>query len=93
MTDRLISADALYKRYQDMCMGVACNACPFLDLQNGCKIENLIDSAPTVEAEPIVRCRDCKWYRENEAYCWEWVTWSNPDDFCSRGERKDEVEE
>lgn len=52
----------------------------------------------TQAKEDIVRCKDCK-YKDTdkcplaEICNWEWVTWSNADDYCSRGERKDEVEE
>ena len=62
-----------------------------------------IDEAPTVDAVKIVRCKDCKHYRpqkksahwENRAnYCNRIVTIKvQPDDFCSYGERKEEVSE
>ena len=58
-----------------------------------------IKNAPTVDAVPVVRCRDCKHYKpqkksahwENRAnYCNRVVTIKmQPDDFCSYGERKD----
>lgn len=58
-----------------------------------------IKNAPTVDAVPIVRCKDCKHYRpqkksahwENRAnYCNRIVTIKiQPYDFCSYGERKD----
>ena len=60
-----------------------------------------IDIAPTVDAAEIVRCRDCKHYMpqkksahwENRAnYCNRIVTIkTQPYDFCSYGERKNEV--
>ena len=62
-----------------------------------------IDIAPTVNAVEIVRCRDCKHYMpqkksahwENRAnYCNRIVTIkTQPYDFCSYGERKNEVSE
>ena len=62
-----------------------------------------IDIAPTVDAVEIVRCRDCKHYMpqkksahwENRAnYCNRIVTIkTQPYDFCSYGERKNEVDE
>ena len=62
-----------------------------------------IDIAPTVDAMEIVRCRDCKHYMpqkksahwENRAnYCNRIVTIkTQPYDFCSYGERKNEVDE
>ena len=46
-----------------------------------------IDKAPTIDAVPVVRCKDCKYFKtrlcENE---------DNHDDwFCADGERKGEV--
>lgn len=60
---------------------------------------------PVVDMVAVVRCRDCKWYREGEhfaptKFCFrlkdkggEEIGYNfAPDDFCSRGERK-EIEE
>lgn len=52
--------------------------------------------APTIDAVPVVRCKDCKWYQDNTSwenvidYC-KWISTETPDedDFCSCGERKD----
>lgn len=44
-----------------------------------------IDKAPTVDAVPVVRCRDC---RKFKTYGCRMVA-SGYDDFCSYGERKD----
>src|SRR5574344_52923 len=59
----------------------------------------ILREAPTVDAVPVVRCKDCKHYRpqkksahwENRAnYCNRIVTIkTRPYDFCSYGERKD----
>ena len=55
----------------------------------------------TSEAEIVVRCRECKWYTQfrnivgglfPEGECEGWG-FTKPNDFCSRGERKDEVTE
>lgn len=60
-----------------------------------------INDAPTVDAVPVVRCKDCKYYRE-DGDCWhEWdndgriyyqsvINEPNPDDYCSWAERKEE---
>lgn len=41
--------------------------------------------------EPIVRCRDCKYYTDDEVeyrhYCNEWCGQVKPDGFCAWGER------
>ena len=66
------------------------------------RIQMLIAYAPSVDAIPVVRCKDCKYYRnhpnglcylhtepkENErGYSGEAVC-VEPDDFCSYGERR-----
>lgn len=50
--------------------------------------------APTIDAVPVVRCKDCLWYApfdEQEPYACEFSGMSPVDgnDFCSCGERKD----
>ena len=60
----------------------------------------ILREAPTVDAMPVVRCRDCKYYKpqkksahwENRAnYCNRVVTIkTQPDDFCSYGKRKED---
>ena len=77
---RLIDADA-YKKYLDENWIVA--------------NYNAIDAQPTIEAEPVIRCKDCK-YRDADGYCQvlgdmfiHWEDWTPvPDDFfCARGTR------
>lgn len=54
-----------------------------------------IDNAPTVDAVPVVRCKECKWWR-GPIYGNRCSYHSGPnhtefydaDEFCSRGERK-----
>ena len=63
----------------------------------------LLEKAPTVDAVPVVRCKDCKWFADNNDGdwfgCWLFQTIQiipedapKPDDFCSYGERKDGAE-
>ena len=44
-----------------------------------------VKDCATIEAEPVVRCKDCKWY----SWCsyHDRMRWKD-NDFCSRGERK-----
>lgn len=51
-----------------------------------------IDSAPTIDAVPVVRCKDCEhWQYDklfNEGFCKGESR--EPDFFCSRGKRKED---
>ena len=98
---RLINADKriaeIKKIYCDGCDnygGAKCRACWVDDAM--C----LIDDATTVDAVPVVRCRDCKWFAENRNGEWHGCWLFNAilanesekpreDDFCSYGERKE----
>lgn len=59
-------------------------------------IHNAVDNAPTVDAEVVVRCKDCKHYdvgvclkiySDGNAHPEAWQS-RKPEDFCSYGERK-----
>ena len=87
---RLIDADALYRKVK---METNPYGKPTIDYDSGVKVLEWIDKAPTIDAVPVVRCRDCKHYKpqkksahwENSAnYCNRVVTIKvQPDDFCS----------
>lgn len=78
------------------------------DRKNGNKhfingIESVLEYAenlPAADVAPVVRCKDCKWFADNNDGewfgCWLFQTIQiipedapKPDDFCSYGERKD----
>lgn len=44
-----------------------------------------LEAAPTIDAVPIVRCKDCVYWERGDCYRLEL---SLPDDFCSYGKRK-----
>ena len=48
-----------------------------------------IDEAPTIDAIPVVRCKDCK-HRFKDSWC----EYADDDDnfYCARGERKEGAE-
>lgn len=54
-----------------------------------------IDNAPTVDAVPVVRCKECKWDRPDTLLDKHWCSRLlgsmevRENDFCSYGERKD----
>lgn len=65
--------------------GVPCRACYIGDVIDD------VDSAPTVDAVPVVRCGECKeWDEENhwcnirDSYGWDY----KPNDYCSYGVRR-----
>lgn len=88
---RLIDADALKKQWTI--------ASPEPYNTDAAEVIASIEEAPTVDAVPVVRCKDCRYYRTaffGEHYCIR----PNPelgklqdDDFCSYGERKDDAHE
>lgn len=56
-----------------------------------------VKSVPTVDAVPVVRCKDCLYWEsaigfchQNSQYYNDGESWDiyQPDDFCSRGERR-----
>ena len=53
-----------------------------------------IDRAPTIDAVPVVRCKDCKYRFKNNGHSKDGCPiidaniWMDDDDFCSHGERK-----
>lgn len=60
------------------------------------RIERMIESAPTVDAVEVVRCKDCKYYNPQHHYCegignWFGIEgeWSD-NGYCYKGERKED---
>ena len=59
----------------------------------------LLNQFPAADAVPVVRCKDCKHYEIHKPKVLEncerngYIIPMKPDDFCSYGERKDEVSE
>lgn len=89
MTDDLISRSALLEDFEWLRMTVGSGSVNDIDDA----IER-IKKAPAIDAEPVIRCRDCK----------EYIPWGDgricglvgsyfgntkPNDFCSRGAKMD----
>lgn len=62
--------------------------------------DRVIREMPTVDAEVVVRCKDCKHYdmgvclkiySDGNAHTEAWQS-RKPEDFCSYGERKDDAD-
>ena len=107
MTGRLIDADAVYKILESCEIKKATIGNPLTDWEYGynCGIERAeseIECAPTVDAVPVTRCKDCKWLDMSDpsgtvepiGYRCKKVTrlWREPDDYCKGAERKEENE-
>lgn len=62
------------------------------------ELYNILERMPTVDAEPVVRCKDCKYMTEhydtdgNAPYwtCSEWDSGTDYDGYCHYGERKED---
>ena len=90
---RLIDGDALWERLNDE---------PWENNADRDEIAlPIVNAAPTVDAEVVVRCRDCKHYdlgvclkiySDGNAHPEAWQS-RRPEDFCSYGERKDDEHE
>lgn len=64
-------------------------------------INQAIDNAPTIDAVPVVRCKNCKYYCEYDEFdrdrqeifkaceCMRFSNVFGPDDFCSYGRRRE----
>ena len=54
--------------------------------------EKDVDDAPTIDAVPVIRCKDCKYYSSVTAHCEirgkGLFLIRGMNDFCSRAERK-----
>ena len=90
---RLIDADSLQRR---IC-GAKCG-CEYEDCGNegDCGYDHFIFNAPTIDAVPVVRCRECK-YRGTDDCIFhikgepadEELLLKLDNDFCSYGEKKE----
>lgn len=53
-----------------------------------------VTNAPTIDAVPVVRCKDCKYnhislaFSRGGVWCECWGTTPDPDGFCHKGERR-----
>ena len=67
---RLIDADAMKRVYQEvLCSHVACIDCSFFMDDKYCRFETMLSEAPTINAIPVVRCRECKYHYWEQEPC------------------------
>lgn len=89
---RLIDGDRLEDVIKDECLNYSGESNFILGLQNGLLIaRDIVQEAPTIDAEPVVRCKDCKYCNGEYEDCY-FDIFVKPDGYCSYGE-KTEVEE
>ena len=67
--------------------------------------EDVMEEFPTLDAVPVVRCRDCKWWVKEGNDSFGYAMFCDhdcslggqgikkPDDYCSYGERKEQNDE
>ena len=102
---RYIDADAVYKILESCEIRKATIGNPLTDWEYGytCGIERAeseIECAPTIDAVPVIRCKDCKHMVEHKGYGYLGESaytcesnmdgWILPDSYCSMAERKEE---
>ena len=98
---RLIDADA-FKKYLDDCdccknctdgakRMYICYDCPLPDCCDY-RWERIINEQSTIDAVPVIRCKDCKHMHEDgvESYCDDSGRYIDGTGFCKWAERKEE---
>lgn len=73
---RLIDADRLLKMMSHWK--------PYMDMDN---VREAIKKMPTIDAVPVVRCKDCRWHQNCEI---EYHGQFGANSFCCAGERKED---
>lgn len=56
--------------------------------------DTIVDVQPTVDAEPVVRCQDCKYWEYDVIFSDGWCRGKhqgNPSWFCADGERREDA--
>lgn len=80
---RTIDGDALWERLDDE---------PWFDNADRDEIAlPIVDAAPTIDAEVVVRCKDCKYHHDCEVHFCSRLHMACPDDsefFCGYGVRE-----
>lgn len=77
---RLIDADALINVLKDPPVHASLCGMTMAD------VLSLVDEAPTIDAVPVVRCKDCEYWKVETEQC----DLFDADDYCSMAKRKAE---
>ena len=97
---RLIDADEYDKKLQSIYTQNADVITFFID--GIVEAIELLEEQPTIDAVPVIRCKDCKWFRApDKKHFHSWCRWEaasrkrnceklvHEDEFCSWAERKE----
>lgn len=100
---RLIDADTLQGLFNEVSTSLLCKKELEKEVAHMVRAflmtTEMIQDAPTVDAVPVVRCKDCKFYNnhamrdvvfDDDACHWNADEQPDSDDFCSAGERRSE---
>ena len=92
---RYIDADILRKNEIARCH---CVPCVGSNDNNYKDLDEVLDSCPTADVVEVVRCKDCKFYKDwgDCITCSHWTVFEDvstePNALCSYGERRDKCE-
>ena len=86
---RLIDSDALMGviRQNEYCLATKHGSVDYGMFTLG--IQQAVDEQPTIDAVPVVRCRECKYHNKPPCPMRLSFNWTEDNDFCSYGERND----
>lgn len=85
---RLIDANALIEEICKDCNAIKDGLCEY-DI---CASVQWVSEAPTIDAVPVVRCKECDFIVEGNVYpvCACWGRNTDYEGFCHMGERREE---
>lgn len=62
------------------------------DTINACELRIMLYTEPKVDAVPVVRCKDCKYFQQLNRCSVRTESYSDPNGYCHLGVRKEEEE-
>lgn len=88
----LINRELICSR--SICYDIECDFCRFADADGVCKLRERVYALPTVDAVPVIRCKDCIFcrkykYREDVCTCLKFGSGRNMYDYCSYAQIKE----
>lgn len=96
---RLIDANVLKSKAVPLLFPTKMEPCGHIPVPVYAVVVAEIEQAQTIDAVPVVRCRDCNQgelydtYFKDQYYCHAGCGWNNGDFYCSYGERRANIRE